>query len=231
MKRTIISAIKRLSHPTLGSALLPHGLARFFSLAPDRSLTAAKPIANEKKRQLLIAILLTAVLTVTALPYSITHFAPLAPKRALAASNPITIENAQPGSTGWQFDTDSTGGPLEAANHEIEGYASATSVNKGNQISFMVSLSSSAQYTMNIYRMGYYNTGTNPDGTACTGCGGRLMQSIGPLNGSKQATCPTTTTTTNFGLTECHWAVAYTLTVPTTWTTGVYLVKLRRSGS
>src|SRR2546421_5146974 len=233
MKRTIVSAVKRLSHPTLGSAPLQHGFARFFSLAPARVLTAAKPIiANGKKRQLLIAILLTAVLTVTALPYSITHFAPLAPKRALAASNPITIENAQPGSTGWQFDTDSTGGPLQAANHEIEGYASATSVNKGNQISFMVSLSSSAQYTMNIYRMGYYPTGTNPDGSACVGpCGGRFMQKIGPLNGTKQAACPTTTTTTNFGLIECNWAVAYTLTVPTTWTTGVYLVKLRRSDS
>src|SRR5207248_5764110 len=136
MKRTIVTAVKRLYHPTLGSALLPHLLARFFSLAPDRSLTAAKPIiANGKKRQLLIAILLTAVLAVTALPYSITHFAPLAPKRALAASNPITTENAQPGTTSWQFDTDSTGGPLQAANHEIEGYASPTSVNTGYQLS------------------------------------------------------------------------------------------------
>ena len=165
MKRTIVSAARRLCRPTLGSAWLAHGLARFFSLAPDRSLTAAKPIiANGKKRQLLIAILLTAVLTVTGLPYSLIHSAAIMPARAAAASNPITTENAQPGSTGWQFDTDSTGGPLEAANHEIEGYASATSVNKGNQISFKVSLSSSAQYTMQVYRMGYYPTGTNPDG-------------------------------------------------------------------
>src|SRR5437588_673482 len=108
MKRTIVAAVKRLSHPTLGSARLPHGFARFFSLAPDRSLTAARPIiANGKKRQLLIAILLTAVLTVTGLPYSILHSAALTPARAVAASNPITTENAQPGSTGWQFDTDS----------------------------------------------------------------------------------------------------------------------------
>src|SRR5205085_8072864 len=41
----------------------------------------------------------------------------------------------------------------------------------------------------------------------------------------------TTTTTTNFGLTECQWTVAYTLTVPTTWTTGTYIVKLRRLDS
>src|SRR5438105_1179779 len=141
----------------------------------------------------------------------------LAPTRALAAGpNPITIENQQPGSTGWHFEETAQGVSLKATNHEIEGYASLTSVNKGASISFMVSLSSSAQYTMDIYRMGYYPTGTNPNGTACSGpCGGRLMQHVGPLNGTKQATCPTTTTTTNLGLTECQWAVAYTLTVPT----------------
>src|SRR5947207_273240 len=117
MKRAIVSPFKRLSHPTLGSALLPHGLARFFSLAPDRSLTAAKPIiANGKKRQLLIAILLTTVLTLTGLPYSPLHSAALTPARALAASNPITTENAQPGSTGWQFDYDNSGNPLQASN-------------------------------------------------------------------------------------------------------------------
>jgi hypothetical protein len=179
----------------------------------------------------LLVMTLLAVLPAT-LPHNLARFFSVAPTRALAASNPITTENAQPGSTGWQFDTDNSGNPLQASNHQIEGYASATSVNKSGQISFMVSLSSSAQYTMDVYRMGYYPKGTNPDGTACAGpCGGRLMQSIGPLNGAKQATCPTTATTTNFGLTECHWPVAYTLTVPTTWTTGTYLVKLRRLDS
>ena len=85
-------------------------------------------------------------------------------QRTLSPAGPATSAGSATGSSGWQFDTDSTGGPLEAANHQIEGYASATSVNKGNQISFKVSLSSSAQYTMDIYRMGYYPTGTNPDG-------------------------------------------------------------------
>src|SRR5204863_453014 len=40
-----------------------------------------------------------------------------------------------------------------------------------------------------------------------------------------------TTTTTNFGLIECSWPAAYTLTVPTTWTTGNYIAKLRRTDS
>jgi hypothetical protein len=143
-----------------------------------------------------------------------------------AGSNPIVTENQQPGSTGWQFDNFN-----KATKHEIEGYASLTSVNQGGQINLMVSLSASAQYTMDFYRIGYYPHGTNPDGSACGPCGGRLMLHVGPLNGNTQPACPTITNTSSlsFGLTECNWTVSYTLTVPTSWTTGNYLVKLRRS--
>ncbi|HZR39500.1 MAG TPA: choice-of-anchor D domain-containing protein [Ktedonobacteraceae bacterium] len=140
-----------------------------------------------------------------------------------AGSNPIVTENQQAGTTSWQFDNFN-----KEAHHEIEGYASLTSVNKGSQISFMVSLSANAQYTMSIYRMGYYFHGTNPDGSACSGCGGRLMQSVGPLNGTTQAACPTTTSGADFGMIECQWTPSYTLTVPTSWTTGNYIVKLKR---
>ena len=141
-----------------------------------------------------------------------------------SGSNPIVTENQQPGTTAWQIDADASGNPLLATNHQIEGYASLTSVNQGGTISFMVSLSASAQYNMDIYRMGYYPNG-------CTGpCGGRLMQHVGPLSGSTQANCPTVTTTTSttFGLIECNWTPSYTLTVPAAWTTGSYIVKLTR---
>jgi Abnormal spindle-like microcephaly-assoc'd, ASPM-SPD-2-Hydin len=140
-----------------------------------------------------------------------------------ASSNPIVVENQQPGTTSWQFDNFN-----KESRHEIEGYTSLTSVNKGSQISFMVSLSTNAQYTMDIYRMGYYSHGTNPDGSACSGCGGRLMQSVGPLNGTTQAACPTTTSGADFGMIECQWTTSYTLTIPTSWTTGNYIVKLKR---
>ncbi len=149
-----------------------------------------------------------------------------AAETAATASNPIVLENQQPGTTSWQFTNYN-----KAQAHEIEGYASLTSVNKGSSINFMVSLSSSAQYTMDFYRLGWYPTGTNPDGTSCApSCGGRLMLHVGPLNGVKQAACPRVTTSTdpNFGLTECQWTTSYTLTVPTTWTTGNYIVKLTR---
>ena len=58
------------------------------------------------------------------------------------------------------------------------------------------------------------------------------MLHVGPLNGSKQANCPTVTSSTdpNYGMIECNWTPSYTLTVPTTWTPGVYVVKLTRLG-
>jgi Abnormal spindle-like microcephaly-assoc'd, ASPM-SPD-2-Hydin len=143
-----------------------------------------------------------------------------------ASPNLVVLENQQPGTTSWQFTNEN-----KASNHEIEGYASLTSVNRGSQIALMVSLSSSAQYNMDFYRMGWYPTGTNPNGTSCApSCGGRLMLHVGPLNGSKQANCPTVTSTTdpNYGMIECNWTPSYTLAVPTTWTPGVYVVKLTR---
>lgn len=151
-------------------------------------------------------------------------FIPLQPNIAQAASsNPIVLENQQPGTTSWQFDNFN-----KEEHHEIEGYASLTSVSQGSQISFMVSLSATAQYTMDIYRMGYYPHGTNPDGSQCSPCGGRLMQHVGPLTGSPQTACPTTTSGADFGMIECRWNASYTLTVPATWTTGNYIVKLIR---
>ncbi len=182
-----------------------------------------------------LALALLVASFLPALPPSDGRFdAWLSAGRAAAAPNPIVAENQQPGSSGWLFTLDPSGTPMKAENHEIEGYASATSVNKGAPISFMVSLSASSQFTMDIYRMGYYPTGTNPDGTPCDGpCGGRLMQRVGPLNGVKQATCPTVTDTASirFGMIECSWNPSHTLTVPTTWTTGNYIAKLRHSGN
>src|SRR5207237_572021 len=66
--------------------------------------------------------------------------APVTP--AVPPANPIVLENRQQGTTTWQLDIDH-----KAENHQIEGYANMTSVNKGGQIQLMVSLSSNAQYT------------------------------------------------------------------------------------
>src|SRR5438093_12534000 len=121
--------------------------------------------------------------------------------------NAITQENSNPGTTAWKL-----GKAADDYNHQIEGYASATSATLGQQISFYVSVNAPQSYTMDFYRMGYYQ-----------GLGGRLMLEAANLSGVTQSTCPQNSTT---GMTACNWAAGYNLTIPTSWVSGAYLVKL-----
>jgi hypothetical protein len=127
-------------------------------------------------------------------------------------SNPIVIENQQPGTNLWQIPYGSAG---TDAGGQVKGYASDTSVNKGQNITFYVSVSPAQTYTIDVFRMGWYQ-----------GLGGRLMQHIGPLSGVKQATCPTDPST---GMIECHWTPVYTLATQTSWTSGIYLALLKNA--
>src|ERR1700682_5473455 len=128
---------------------------------------------------------------------------------AMAQSNPIVTENQQPGTSNWQIPW---GLSADDVAGQIKGYASATSVNKGQNITFYVSVNFAQTYTIDVYRMGWYQ-----------GLGGRLLQRIGPLNGVRQSTCPTEPVT---GMIECRWAASYTLATQTTWTSGIYLALL-----
>src|SRR6266478_3619110 len=98
-----------------------------------------------------------------------------------APDNPIVLENQQPGTNQWRIPF---GSAATDSGGQIKGYASATSVNKGENITFYVSVNPAQTYTIDIYRMGWYQ-----------GLSGRLMQHIGPLNGVQQPTCPTDATT------------------------------------
>jgi hypothetical protein len=121
------------------------------------------------------------------------------------AANPIVAENQRPGSGGWRLD-----GPVaDDYSKQIKGYASATSVAPGGTIGFHVTVSPAQSYTIDIFRIGWYG-----------GVGGRLMRRIGPLAGTEQPDCPRDEAT---GLIACAWTVGSTLTVPTDWTTGVYV--------
>ena len=127
------------------------------------------------------------------------------PSRSTAADNPIVLENQQPGTDQWQLRRSGyhTAGDVDK---QIKGYASATSVNKGESITFYVTVNPAQLFTMDIYRIGWYQ-----------GKGARLMQRIGPLAAGPQPACPINSGT---GLMECGWAPSYTFTVPTTWTDG-----------
>lgn len=134
----------------------------------------------------------------------------------------ISDENAKPGTAAWKISNpvsryswkDGTG-----TRAEVEGYASATSVPRGQTITFFVN-TSEASYSAVIYRLGWYG-----------GTGGRQ---VWPATGvswmiGKRQTIPAPSATT--GLAECNWTPSFSVTVPNTsdptdWATGVYVVKL-----
>jgi Carbohydrate binding module (family 35) len=105
-----------------------------------------------------------------------------------------------------------------ASNHEIEGYASATSVARGGTIKFYVN-TIDPSYTLKVYRLGWYGS-----------LGGRLMQPAATLAGTAQPPCPVVDAATS--LLECNWNVSYSLTIPnntadpTDWASGYYVAKL-----
>jgi hypothetical protein len=106
-----------------------------------------------------------------------TQGQPPAPGRSPAPrqSDLIRDENAKPGSSDWQLTRvrlDQAGG-FRAP--DIEGYCSHQSVAAGETIDIMVSTRQNVDFTIEIFRTGYYG-----------GAGARLMKTIGPLAGRPQ---------------------------------------------
>jgi len=127
-----------------------------------------------------------------------------------STNNPIVEENQQPGTDDWRLRTGYSWS--DDVSRQVQGYASATSINKGQQIDFHITVDPIQQYNIEIYRMGWYG-----------GLGGRLLRSVGPLTGVTQ---PSPTLDTTIGLVDCDWSVSYTLDVPDSWTSGIYLAVL-----
>src|SRR5437762_134174 len=130
------------------------------------------------------------------------------PLRAAAAANPVVVENQQPGTNAWKI----TGPVSDDTANQIKGYASATSVNQNDSITFYVSVNPIQAFTMDIYRMGWYG-----------GLGGRLRIHLAGFQGVTQQPCTPDPTT---GLIACDWTASEVLTIPSDWTSGVYLALL-----
>lgn len=124
-------------------------------------------------------------------------------------ANPVVLENAKTGTTDWVLS-------CPAQHQEIEGYASVTSVNKGEQIKLYVN-TGAAHFTLEAYRMGWYQ-----------GLG--ASQVFGPVTvpGTKQIIPEIDNDT---GLVDCGWVNPYVLQTVSeesqeAWLSGIYLVKL-----
>lgn len=128
------------------------------------------------------------------------------------APNPILCENALTGAASWRLD-----GPISSdIGAEIQGFASATSVDTGDAIDLHVTVAGGSVWDLEVYRMGWYE-----------GDGGRLMHSASGLTGVDQGGC--TNPPDDNASHVCDWPVGsggYTLVIPTSWTTGVYLAKI-----
>ena len=129
------------------------------------------------------------------------------PGHGPAASNPTRLENQRRGSPDWEI-------TAPADHREIEGYASATSVNRGEAIELLVSTVDPG-YVVDVFRMGWYG-----------GEGARRV--AGPIvrPGIRQPTPAPEPTT---GLVECRWREPYRMATADAdgpWPSGVYLARL-----
>jgi len=119
----------------------------------------------------------------------------------------IAVENAKPGTADWEITT-------PALAREIEGYASKTSVNRGDTIDLFVS-TRDPRYSIDVFRMGWYG-----------GAGAR--KTAGPIErtGILQ---PMPAPDPVPRLVECRWRDPYSLTTrdaDSAWPSGVYLARL-----
>jgi hypothetical protein len=132
----------------------------------------------------------------------------------LTQTNPVIIENSREGTADWQLTN-------PAMEREIEGYASATSINRGESIHLYINTGAD-DFVLEVYRMGWYQ-----------GLGGRKITDSITLPGVVQ---PMPALDPVSGLVDCNWVNPYKLNTmnnqnDTDWLSGVYLVKLTESNS
>ena len=118
--------------------------------------------------------------------------------------NPTALENARPGTRNW-------GLSKPATNREIEGYASASSVDPGESLPLHVSTKSHT-FDIDVYRLGWYG-----------GAGARRVAGAKGLPGGRRA-APRPRESDGFF--ACDWPVSYALAVGRDWVSGVYLARL-----
>jgi N,N-dimethylformamidase beta subunit-like, C-terminal len=130
------------------------------------------------------------------------------------STNAIVRENAYAGSGAWK----------SASNNQITGYADSTSVEVGGRIQFAISTTRTT-FNLDVYRLGWYG-----------GLGARKMLSDVNFPGADQghwtggtfgvASCATCEVDAVTGLVDANWTWSYSLTIPSSWTSGVYIARL-----
>jgi hypothetical protein len=128
--------------------------------------------------------------------------------------NPVVAENLRVGTVDWQL-------TRPARNREIEGYAGATSIDRGERIELFVH-TAAPTYTLEVFRMGWYD-----------GLGARRVFGPVTLQGTQQ---PMPATDPETGLVDCAWKSSFSLQAGSAndasdWVSGIYLARLTAGDS
>jgi methionine-rich copper-binding protein CopC len=132
--------------------------------------------------------------------------------RTLFTALTIAQENALPGTPGTVWDINGSGDAT------IQGYGTSISINQGQTESFKINDTAKAPYTLDIYRMGWYQ-----------GNGARLISHFASTQTLDQVQpAPTVDPTT--GLVDAgNWAVSASWTAPVDATSGIYFARVTRT--
>jgi hypothetical protein len=133
------------------------------------------------------------------------------PPPSTQISAAIHIENTRPGTRDWMLTNTRIDPPTRYRCPWIEGYCSHQSVRAGDTIHFFVSTNPASDFTLDLFRLGYYG-----------GTGGRRVHSFGTTPGKAQQDPPIGPKRVR----DCHWEPSLSLKIPNNWLSGVYLGKL-----
>jgi hypothetical protein len=129
-----------------------------------------------------------------------------------SGGNAIACENSKAGNPASDWETTGNG------DDGLDGYTTDISTNVGGTVSFKIH--SEANYTLDIYRMGYYG-----------GDGARKITSLTPNQAVSQANLPSACqNSTDTGLIDCgSWGVSAQWAIPSTAVSGIYFAHLVRT--
>jgi hypothetical protein len=122
----------------------------------------------------------------------------------------ILWENSWEGTSEWMLSKTRIDPKTKYRCPRIEGYCSHTSIKAGEALSIFVSTNPPAPFTIEFYRMGYYQ-----------GLGGRLMFGLPPRQGHTQPEPEVGERRVR----TCQWEPTIILPIPD-WSSGVYVGKL-----
>ncbi len=135
----------------------------------------------------------------------------LSTAQVILTGNPIVVENALPGNHISEW------GVPDFRDNRIAGFSTKMSLNSGETVRFKIDVQGGANYSLKIYRIGYYS-----------GNGARLIHNAGSLAGTDQ---PEPLYNEETGMIDCdNWSESYSWAIPSSAVSGMYIARIERVG-